>query len=179
MAPIPTKFNNASTLQMSRFAKATANPHRLMAENSKIIPNPSKTTITLQMGDPTIFGNFSRPKEAVEAIKKAAEKRKLELATEEQGPETESQPKRQKAPSSDSSMEISEVKPAPKPSNAASKAKSKAGGKTAGVTSLKTRSQARHTQMQKIKSTSYVVDSDDGMEGIEGAQEDHKQVIGE
>lgn len=113
------------------------------------------------------------------ATKKAAEKRKLELATEEQGPETESQPKRQKAPSSDSSMEISEVKPAPKPSNAASKAKSKAGGKTAGVTSLKTRSQARHTQMQKIKSTSYVVDSDDGMEGIEGAEEDHKQVIGE
>lgn len=73
MAPIPTKFNNASTLQMSRFAKATANPHRLMAENSKIIPNPSMTTITLQMGDPTIFGNFSRPKEAVEAIKKAAD----------------------------------------------------------------------------------------------------------
>lgn len=57
---------------MSNFAKATANPHRLMAENSKVIPNPSKTLITLQMGDPTLFGNFTRPQEAADAIQRAA-----------------------------------------------------------------------------------------------------------
>lgn len=57
---------------MSTFAKATANPHRLMAENSKVIPNPSKTVITLQLGDPTIFGNFKRPQEAAAAIQRAA-----------------------------------------------------------------------------------------------------------
>lgn len=74
MSPNPEKFTNKTGLQMSHFAQATANPHRLMAENSKIVPNPSKKTITLQMGDPTIFGNFSRPQEAVEAIKKAADK---------------------------------------------------------------------------------------------------------
>lgn len=62
---------------MSEFAKSTANPHRLMAENSKVVPNPSKSTITLQMGDPTIFGNFARPIEAVEAIKTAVERDKF------------------------------------------------------------------------------------------------------
>lgn len=65
------------SIGMSDFAKSTANPHRLMAENSKIIPNPSKSTITLQMGDPTLFNNFKRPIEAVEAIKKAAERDKF------------------------------------------------------------------------------------------------------
>lgn len=75
MSPNPIKPSSAVwSLQMSQFAKATANPHRLMAENSKVIPNPSKKVITLQMGDPTIFGNFRRPQEVVDAIKKAAEK---------------------------------------------------------------------------------------------------------
>lgn len=64
-------------ISMSQFAKATANPHRLMAENSKVVPNPSKPIITLQMGDPTIFGNFARPIQAVDAIKRAAEKDKF------------------------------------------------------------------------------------------------------
>ena len=62
---------------MSDYAKLTANPHRLMAENSKVVPNPSKKVITLQMGDPTIFGNFKRPQEAVDAIKQAAEQDKF------------------------------------------------------------------------------------------------------
>jgi tyrosine aminotransferase len=71
------KIHSIWDIQMSDFAKSTANPHRIMAESSKIIPNPSKTTITLQMGDPTIFGNFRRPPEAVEAIIKAAENDKF------------------------------------------------------------------------------------------------------
>lgn len=58
---------------MSKFAQGTVNPHRQMAENSKVTPNPSKKVITLQMGDPTIFGNFTRPQAAVDAIKRAVE----------------------------------------------------------------------------------------------------------
>lgn len=55
-------------LKMSDFAKRTLNPHRIMIESSKVNPNPNKELITLQLGDPTIFGNFSHPREATEAI---------------------------------------------------------------------------------------------------------------
>lgn len=71
MSPKPIIFNNFITpgkLPMSQFARSTVNPHRQMVENSKVVPNPSKKVITLQMGDPTIFGNFKRPQEAVDAI---------------------------------------------------------------------------------------------------------------
>lgn len=77
MSPSPVKSNGVWNLRMSHFAEATVNPHRQMAENSKVIPNPSKKQITLQMGDPTIFGNFSRPSEAVIAIKKALDSDKF------------------------------------------------------------------------------------------------------
>lgn len=110
--------------------------------------------------------------------KKPAAKRKLTHATEEEGSETESRPKRQKPPSSDSSMEISEVQPAPKPSPAASKGK--AVKKSVSGPPLKTRSQSK--KAQKPKSKPYVVDSEDDAEGVEGAQElkeQHKQDIGE
>lgn len=76
MSPNPVE-SYSRNLPMSNFAKATANPHRLMAENSKVIPNPSKKVITLQMGDPTLFGNFKRPQEAADAIKQAASKDKF------------------------------------------------------------------------------------------------------
>lgn len=62
---------------MSKFANLTVNPHRKMAESSHYVPNPTKNVITLQMGDPTIFGNFKRPSEAVAAIKKALDKDKF------------------------------------------------------------------------------------------------------
>jgi len=77
MSPNQRRPYAAWNINMSQFAKSTANPHRLMAENSKVIPNPSKSLITLQMGDPTIFGNFSRPLSAVDAIKRAVEKDKF------------------------------------------------------------------------------------------------------
>lgn len=60
-------------LEMSTFARQTINPHRLMVETSKVVPNPEKKVITLQLGDPTI-GNFSHPPEAVEAIHDALNK---------------------------------------------------------------------------------------------------------
>jgi tyrosine aminotransferase len=77
MSPDPIKSNRVWNLQMSDFAKATVNPHRQMAENSKVSPNPNKKVITLQMGDPTIFGNFKRPIEAVNAIRTSLEKDKF------------------------------------------------------------------------------------------------------
>ena len=64
-------------LPMSKFAISTVNPHRMMAENSKVAPNPNKKVITLQMGDPTLFGNFRRPQEAVDAIKQALDNDKF------------------------------------------------------------------------------------------------------
>lgn len=74
MSPSPVKSNSVWHLHMSQFSKVTVNPHRQMAESSKVAPNPSKKVITLQMGDPTInFGNFSRPSNAVDALKKALE----------------------------------------------------------------------------------------------------------
>jgi hypothetical protein len=50
MSPNSVQVNSNWNLQMSNFAKATVNPHRQMAENSKVVPNPSKQVITLQMG---------------------------------------------------------------------------------------------------------------------------------
>lgn len=65
---------NEWNFPLTKFAASTINPHRLMAESSKIVPNPSKKIITLQMGDPTIFGNFARPQQAVDAIKQSVER---------------------------------------------------------------------------------------------------------
>jgi tyrosine aminotransferase len=61
-------------LEMSTFARRTINPHRLMVETSKVVPNPEKKVITLQLGDPTIFKNFKHPQEAVDALQKAVQK---------------------------------------------------------------------------------------------------------
>ncbi|KAG5682905.1 hypothetical protein PVAND_012223 [Polypedilum vanderplanki] len=58
-------------LEMSTFARQTVNPHRLMVETSKVVPNPKKKVLTLQLGDPTIFKNFQHPPEAIDAIKNA------------------------------------------------------------------------------------------------------------
>lgn len=71
---MPNITSNTRTLEMSDFAKRTLNPHRIMVESSKVKPNPCKEVITLQLGDPTIFGNFSHPLEAVEAIHQALDR---------------------------------------------------------------------------------------------------------
>lgn len=65
---MPNITSSTRKLEMSNFAKRTLNPHRIMVESSKVTPNPCKEVITLQLGDPTIFGNFSHPPEAVYAI---------------------------------------------------------------------------------------------------------------
>lgn len=65
---------NHRNLEMSNFAKRTLNPHRIMVESSKVMPNPKKEVITLQLGDPTIFRNFSHPPEAIAAIHRALDR---------------------------------------------------------------------------------------------------------
>ncbi|KAG5684608.1 hypothetical protein PVAND_013833 [Polypedilum vanderplanki] len=59
---------------MTTFAEKTDNPLRKIWEGPKIDPNKDKKLITLQIGDPTAFGNFYAAKESIEAIKNALEK---------------------------------------------------------------------------------------------------------
>lgn len=77
MAPNPDEAVSVWNVQLSQFGKVTVNPFRQMAENSKVVPNPKKSVVTLQLGDPTIFDNFKRPQAAFEAIKQAIDKDKF------------------------------------------------------------------------------------------------------
>lgn len=77
MSPNTVAVSPSWKLPMSKMAQKTANPGRLLAETSKVQPNPGKKLITLQMGDPTLFGNYERPQQVVDAIKKAVEKDKF------------------------------------------------------------------------------------------------------
>lgn len=110
--------------------------------------------------------DFSPP--PVPQSTKGASKRKVG-----EGSEAEGRSKRQKAPLSDSSsVEISEIMPAPKPSG---KSKTKAAG-TASVPS-KTRKQPKRTTKSK-----QIVDSYDEIDEIVGSQrvkQEHEEAIGE
>jgi tyrosine aminotransferase len=46
------------TVPISDFAKLTINPLRKLKFEQTVEPNPDKRVITLQLGDPSIFGNF-------------------------------------------------------------------------------------------------------------------------
>lgn len=115
--------------------------------------------------------DFSPP--PVPQSTKGASKRKVG-----EGSEAEGRSKRQKAPLSDSSsVEISEIMPAPKPSG---KSKTKAAG-TAGVPTASVPSKTRKQPKRTTKSKQ-IVDSDDEIKGIEGAQrvkQEHEEAIGE
>ncbi|CRK96860.1 CLUMA_CG009926, isoform A [Clunio marinus] len=72
---VPSKFNKMlnswDEIKISDFARLTINPLRKFKFERIIEPNPSKSVITLQLGDPTVFGNFPPPKELLQAFKKA------------------------------------------------------------------------------------------------------------
>jgi hypothetical protein len=53
---MPNNLFSEWNLEMSSFAHKTINLHRIMGENPSVFPNPNKKAITLQYGDPTIFG---------------------------------------------------------------------------------------------------------------------------
>lgn len=58
---------------MSDYARLSVNPLRKLNFDQSIAPNPEKDVITLQLGDPTIFGNFPPAKEVLEAIKESVD----------------------------------------------------------------------------------------------------------
>lgn len=56
---------------ITEYARLSINPLRKLKFEQKAVPNPDKEVITLQLGDPSIFGNFPPPKELIDAFKKA------------------------------------------------------------------------------------------------------------
>jgi hypothetical protein len=47
---------NWSKIRISDYARLSINPLRKITQEQKVDPNPLKKAITLQLGDPTIFG---------------------------------------------------------------------------------------------------------------------------
>jgi tyrosine aminotransferase len=60
-------------IKISDYARMSINPLRKLKFEQKVKPNPNKAEITLQLGDPSIFGNFPPAKETIEAFKKSVE----------------------------------------------------------------------------------------------------------
>lgn len=60
-------------LKVTDFGRLSINPLRKLKFEQTVEPNPEKTAITLQLGDPTIFGNFPPPKELRDALREAVE----------------------------------------------------------------------------------------------------------
>lgn len=60
-------------LQLTDYARYSINPMWKLKFEQKVVVNPDKDIITLQLGDPTVFGNFPPPKELRDAIKKAVD----------------------------------------------------------------------------------------------------------
>ncbi|KAI8925783.1 pyridoxal phosphate-dependent transferase [Entophlyctis helioformis] len=56
-------------IQPSTVAMRTRNPIRSIVDNLRVNPNPSKSFVSLALGDPTTFGNFKLEKSCVEAVK--------------------------------------------------------------------------------------------------------------
>lgn len=62
---------NWNTVEITDYARLSINPLRKLKFEQKVVPNPNKEVITLQLGDPSIFGNFPPPKELLNALRKA------------------------------------------------------------------------------------------------------------
>ncbi|XP_066933991.1 tyrosine aminotransferase-like [Clytia hemisphaerica] len=58
-------------VQSSDMAKRTVNPIRRIVDNMKIEPNPNLSTISLSIGDPTIFGNLLPHPNILKAIEES------------------------------------------------------------------------------------------------------------
>lgn len=58
-------------LKPSKFGPVTVNPLRKLWERNQPIPNPLKSSILLQIGDPTVFGNFPPHPECSRALSDA------------------------------------------------------------------------------------------------------------
>ncbi|CRK94414.1 CLUMA_CG007921, isoform A, partial [Clunio marinus] len=60
-------------VKITDYARLSINPMRKLKFETKVIPNPNLKPITLQLGDPTVFGNFPPAKEFLDAFKKAVD----------------------------------------------------------------------------------------------------------
>jgi len=71
------KTPNQSAKQWSVTSSVTSvntiNPIRQIVENIAATPNPNKQMIHLSLGDPTVFGNYEPPPEAIEGIVEAVQ----------------------------------------------------------------------------------------------------------
>lgn len=61
------------TIEMSDYARLSVNPLRKLNFDRSVTSNPEKDVITLQLGDPSVFGNFPPASEVLEAIKEAVD----------------------------------------------------------------------------------------------------------
>jgi tyrosine aminotransferase len=59
------------SIETSRFSEFTVNPLRTLWELNQPTPNPQKSQIILQIGDPTVFGNLPQHPICVESIQEA------------------------------------------------------------------------------------------------------------
>ncbi|XP_016019997.1 tyrosine aminotransferase [Rousettus aegyptiacus] len=59
------------SVRPSDMANRTYNPIRAIVDNMKLEPNPDKPTISLSLGDPTLFGNLPTDPEITQALKDA------------------------------------------------------------------------------------------------------------
>ncbi|XP_049642366.1 tyrosine aminotransferase [Suncus etruscus] len=64
------------SVQPSVMANKTFNPIRAIVDTMKVKPNPNKTTISLSIGDPTVFGNLPTDPEVTQAMKDALDSSK-------------------------------------------------------------------------------------------------------
>lgn len=64
-------------LQKTEFGRVTVNPLRKLWERNQPKANPEKSSIILQAGDPTIFGNFPPHPECAKALREALDSDKF------------------------------------------------------------------------------------------------------
>lgn len=64
-------------LKKTEFGRVTINPLRRLWERNQPQPNPEKSSIILQAGDPTVFGNFLPHPECAQALREALDSDKF------------------------------------------------------------------------------------------------------
>lgn len=63
-----------NNVKVTDYARLSINPLRKLKFDQVTEPNASKKTITLQLGDPTIFGNFPPPRQCLNALHNSLDK---------------------------------------------------------------------------------------------------------
>lgn len=64
----------SNIIKISDYARLSISPLRKLKFEQTVKSNPHKEEITLQLGDPSIFGNFPPARELIEALKKSVER---------------------------------------------------------------------------------------------------------